>query len=67
MACHRLDMAHLYSLLITKLSPSWKIAISGDRTIQLLFSPVRNEKHNVNERQILLAETGTVDAVQDRM
>ena len=67
MACHRLDMAHLHSLLITKLPPSWKTAISGDRTIQLLFSPVRNEKHNVNERQILLTETGTVDAVEDRM
>ena len=42
MACHRLDMTHLYSLLITKLPPSWEIAISGDRTIQLLFSLTRN-------------------------
>ena len=33
MACHHLDMAHLHSLLITKLPPSWKTAISGDRTI----------------------------------
>ena len=54
MASHHLDMGHLYPLLVTKLPPSWKIAISGDRTIQLLFSPVRNEKHNINKRQILL-------------
>ena len=31
------DMAHLYSLLITKLSPSWKIAISGDRQSNCYF------------------------------
>ena len=66
-ASHHLDMGHLYSLLITKLPSSWKIAVSGDRTIQLLFSPVRNEKQNINERQILLTETGTLDAVEDRM
>ena len=67
MASHHLDMGHLHSLLITKLPPSWKIAISGDRTIQMLFSPVRNEKQNINERQILLTETATLDAVEDRM
>ena len=49
MASRHLDMGHLYSLLVTKLPSSWNIAISGDRTIQLLFSPVRNEKQYQRE------------------
>ncbi len=55
-----LDIGHLYSTLLEKLPLNWKVSITDERQIRLSFSPERDEKKNVNERQIFLTQTGTL-------